>query len=76
MLGAGRATKADVIDPAVGVLMHKRVGDELRAGEPICTLYVNDERNLADAQRILQNAIEIGDAPPELRPLVHAVIEG
>ena len=34
LLGAGRAKKTDVIDPAVGLIMHKRRGDYLKAGEP------------------------------------------
>jgi thymidine phosphorylase len=46
VLGAGRATKEDSIDPAVGLIMHKRVGDKVEKGEAFCTLYVNDERTL------------------------------
>ena len=44
LLGAGRARVDSTIDPAVGVILHKKVGDRVEAGEPLCTLLVNDER--------------------------------
>ena len=42
LLGAGRARVDSTIDPAVGVILHKKVGDRGRAGEPLCTVLVND----------------------------------
>jgi thymidine phosphorylase len=74
VLGAGRATKADVIDPAVGLIMHKRVGERVEKGEAICTLYVNDETNLDDAIATMREAVEIGAKPDILSPMVYAVI--
>lgn len=59
MLGAGRATKADVIDPAVGMVMKKRLGDTIEAGEPILTLYVNDDRNLEASWELLKEAMVV-----------------
>ncbi len=69
VLGAGRATKEDVIDPAVGLVMHKRIGDYVKADEPVCTFYVNDETNLNTAERLMREAIMLGEtrvAPPQL----------
>ena len=74
VLGAGRATKEDVIDPAVGLIMHKRVGDRIEKGEAICTLYVNDETNLTDAMETMLEAVKIGTKPNHVSPMVYGVI--
>jgi pyrimidine-nucleoside phosphorylase len=74
VLGAGRATKEDVIDPAVGLIMHKRVGDKVEKGEAFCTLYVNDEKNLDDAIATMREAITIGAKPDHVAPMVYAVV--
>lgn len=74
VLGAGRETKEDVIDPAVGLIVHKRVGDPIQAGEAICTLYVNDEKNLDDAISTMKEAVQIGAKPDHVAPMVYAVI--
>jgi len=70
LLGAGRQKVDDRVDPAVGLLLHKRVGDEVRAGETLATLHVNDEAPLEAARRRLSEAFSFGDAPPASRPLV------
>ena len=74
ILGAGRATKEDMIDPAVGLIMHKRVGDKIEQGEAVCTLYVNDETNLDDAITTMLVAVTIGKKPDAVVPMVYAVI--
>ena len=74
LLGAGRETKEDVIDPAVGLIMHKRVGDRIEAGEVFCALYVNDEKNLQDAMDTMLEAVCIGEKPEQVAPMVYAVI--
>ena len=74
VLGAGRATKEDSIDPAVGLIMHKRVGDSVRQGEAVCTLYINDETNQEDAYQTMQEAIVIGEKPAAPAPMVYAVV--
>lgn len=40
-LGAGRITKDDKIDPTVGIVLHKKIGDEVKIGDVLCTLHVN-----------------------------------
>lgn len=74
LLGAGRATKEDTIDPAVGLVMHKRVGDQVESGEVICTLYVNDETNLGDAMNTMMEAVTIGQKPDTNSPMVYAIV--
>jgi thymidine phosphorylase len=50
-LGAGRAKKGDPIDHAVGFLILKKVGDEVREGEPLFEIHANDEEKLKEARR-------------------------
>jgi pyrimidine-nucleoside phosphorylase len=53
-LGAGRATKGDTIDHAVGLIIHHAVGDKITKGEPLFTIHANDEARLAAArERVL-----------------------
>ena len=72
-LGGGRAKKEDTIDPAVGLTIHKKVGDSVRMGEALCTLHYNDTTKLAEARRLVEAAYRIGPEPPEARPLVRRV---
>ena len=74
MLGAGRAVKGDSIDPSVGLVMKVRCGDAVRKGDPLCTLYVNDDTNLNAAKKLLYEAIRISDTKQVARPMIHALI--
>ena len=74
LLGAGRARKEDTIDPAVGLIMHKRVGDRLEKGEPFCTLYVNDETRLKEAIETMYTAITVSQEKPAAAPLVYDIV--
>ncbi len=75
LLGAGRQKKTDVIDPAVGIWMKKRLGDIVRKGDVLAEFHVNDEKNLRDAIRRFTGAIRITDEKPQNPPLIYAVIE-
>jgi len=70
LLGAGRARVDSTIDPAVGVILHKKVGDWVEKGEPLYTLCVNDEANLDKATALLRGAFHLVEDPPEVPPLV------
>ncbi len=73
-LGAGRQKKADVIDPAVGLVMDVRLGDYVRAGERIATLHVNRPELAQNAAGQLREAIALSPQRPELPPLIHAAV--
>lgn len=73
-LGAGRKTKADVIDPAVGMVMDVRLGDYVKAGDSLATLYLNKRELAAGAVEKMQKAIMISVDKPELPPLVYAAV--
>src|SRR5262249_50435616 len=70
LLGAGRPKMDGPVDHAVGVILHKKVGDPVQAGEPLCTLLVNDESRLADAEAEIQNAYVISDESGPIEPLL------
>lgn len=64
MLGAGRTVKDGPIDYSAGIVMHKKTGDAVRAGESIATLYASDERLLANAGKTYLEAITFGKTAP------------
>lgn len=72
ILGAGRATKEDVIDLAVGLVLHKKVGDKVEEGESILTIYSNRE-NVEDVKQKLYDNIFIADTATATT-LIHTVI--
>jgi thymidine phosphorylase len=75
LLGGGRARKEDSVDPAVGIMVHKKVGDAVTAGEALCTLYYNSAERLAAAAPLIEKSYTIGAAAPlKALPLVHRVI--
>ncbi|MBC1473870.1 pyrimidine-nucleoside phosphorylase [Listeria grandensis] len=72
LLGAGRATKEDEIDLAVGIMLRKKVGDKVEAGEPLVTIYANKEDVKAVEAKIYEN-IRVSDKA-EAPKLIHTVI--
>lgn len=72
MLGAGRKTKDDAIDHAVGLKLHKKIGDSVQEGESLLTIYSNTE-DLSQVVELLYQNIEISDSAK--KPiLVHDII--
>jgi len=75
ILGGGRERKEDSVDPAVGIVLHKKVGDRVSAGEPLATIHYNAETKAARARQLLEASFQIADAPADKkRPLIHRVI--
>jgi len=75
VLGGGREKKEDSVDSAVGMILHKKVGDRVTTGEPLCVIHYNSESRAQRAKSLLEKSYRIADAPPEqARPLVHRVI--
>lgn len=69
-LGAGRARTTDTIDPAVGFVLEKKVGEAVKASEPLVTVHYNDDESLEDVRARVLAAYTVGDAPPAPRPIV------
>lgn len=72
MLGAGRRTKEESIDHAVGIKLHKKVGEAVQEGEALLTIYSNTE-SIDDVTELLYQNIEIGQTGEE-PPLIHEII--
>jgi pyrimidine-nucleoside phosphorylase len=75
ILGGGRERKEDSVDPAVGIVLHKKVGDRVAAGESLATIYYNAEARAARARQLIEKSCEVADAVPAKRPLIHRIID-
>jgi len=74
LLGAGRQRKEDVIDPAVGIWMEKRLGDMVEKGEEIAVFHVNDEKNLEESVALFLGALEFSREEPDPNPLIYGTV--
>jgi thymidine phosphorylase len=74
MIGAGRNTKEDSIDPAVGVILEVKVGQKIEAGSILCRLYHTSENNLEEAAELIEDAFRISQQPVEDRDLILEVV--
>ncbi len=75
ILGGGRERKEDSVDPAVGIVVHKKIGDKVSVGEPLCTIHCLSDAQAGRAKALLEESYQIAAAPPEHRAsLVHRVI--
>jgi pyrimidine-nucleoside phosphorylase len=75
ILGGGRERKEDAVDPAVGIVLHKKVGDRVAAGEPVATIYYNAQAKAARARQLIEASFAVTDAAPSAkRPLIHRII--
>ena len=74
MLGGGRATKEDVIDPAVGIVLHRKLGDTVEEGESLAQVHANDPEKAKEAVRQLQDCFEMTSGPVVRTPLIHQIL--
>ena len=74
MIGAGRNTKEDSIDPAVGVILEVKVGQKVDAGGVLCRLYYTSEERVEEAAQLVEDAFRISSTVPEERALILEVV--
>jgi len=74
-LGAGRRTKEDAIDHAVGVLCLAKRGDPVEQGQPLARVLARDDLTAASAVTELLAAYEIGPEPPPERPVLLEIVD-
>lgn len=74
-LGAGRERVDSVIDPAVGFVLEKKVGDKVEKGEPLAMMHINDPSRTSTITERFQAAYAFGDEVPVLRQLIIETIE-
>lgn len=70
-LGAGRASKTDAIDHAVGFIIHHKVGDRVQQHAPLFTIHSNDERRHAEARERVLTAHVVREQPAAPLPLFY-----
>jgi pyrimidine-nucleoside phosphorylase len=73
VMGAGRAKAGDDIDPAAGLVLAVKLGDELEDGGLLATVYAASESQLDEGEARLQESVRFGDEPPALEPLFREV---
>lgn len=74
VLGAGRETKESEIDLAVGIVLHKKIGDFVKAGESIATIYANDDEKQKVAAKMILDAYEITEEEVKAKPLIRGIV--
>jgi pyrimidine-nucleoside phosphorylase/thymidine phosphorylase len=74
IIGAGRDTKEDTIDPAVGVILEVKIGQKVDAGGVLCRLYYTRDERVEEAAQLVEDAFRISAAPPEDRELILEVV--
>lgn len=75
MLGGGRETKESEIDLSVGLVLEKKVGDFVRAGEPLAWLHANDPEKLEAARKRFYDAYAMSAEAPGKRELIYGIVE-
>ena len=75
MLGAGRMKIEDRIDPTSGVLLGKKIGDSVNAGDLLATVYTENENILEQACHRIERAVSIATEPAAQLPLIHSMID-
>lgn len=74
LLGGGRETKDSEIDLAVGLILHKKVGDYVSAGEALATVYANNHDRLAAARERFLNAYHFSAKPVQGTELIKGIV--
>jgi pyrimidine-nucleoside phosphorylase len=74
-LGAGRTKIDEKIDPGAGIIVVKKIGDYVRAGETIAQMHSNDPHAMAAVRGLVDDAFHITSIPHEAPPLIYDIIE-
>lgn len=74
LLGGGRETKESVIDLSVGLVLHKKKGDYVKAGESLATIYANDEVKMQEAARRFLSAYTFSTEPVKKAALIKGIV--
>jgi len=74
LLGAGRMKKDNAIDYGAGIVLQRKTGDFVRAGETLAWLHTNDESRLAQAEALFRSALTWSNEKPSLQNLIYGVV--
>ena len=73
-LGAGREKAGEPVNAHAGIEIRAKLGTHVRAGQPLFTLFADDEGLFAEPERLLTEAVEIADEPAPVPPLIAQII--
>lgn len=74
IIGAGRATKEDGIDHAVGINILKKVGDKVESGEKLAEIYYNNSKNVEESKKMILDAYIISSGKAERSEVILKII--
>jgi pyrimidine-nucleoside phosphorylase len=74
VLGAGRVQKDDIIDPVVGLILNKRIGDRVEIGESLATIHASDREKAQESMEMFLESIKISDKRPAETRLIWDII--
>jgi pyrimidine-nucleoside phosphorylase len=74
VLGAGRRSKDDAVDPAVGIILHKKTGERVTPGEALMTIHYNDDERLGPALVYAGAAAAVADQRPDVKQSVLGIL--
>lgn len=74
VLGAGRETKESEIDLSVGIVLHKKIGDYVKKGEAIATIYANDAEKKKSAEEMILKAYDIVEEEIKAKALIKGIV--
>jgi pyrimidine-nucleoside phosphorylase len=73
-LGAGRAKPGDPVSAQAGIEMHAKLGDEIKQGQHLVTLFAEDSMLLDEPESMLRETLQITPTPPRLQPLIREIV--
>ncbi|MCI0527403.1 MAG: thymidine phosphorylase [Nitrospira sp.] len=74
ILGAGREQMDSKIDPAVGIMLEKKRGDQVSCGDVLAVIHYNNDARVNQLSKMIQEAYTITNRKPRPQPLIHGVV--
>jgi pyrimidine-nucleoside phosphorylase len=73
LLGAGRMRKEDNIDPSVGIVIEKKIGDYVKKGDSLATIFFNDSEKYKKSVKLIKDSFEVSDEHVEKQRLIYKI---
>ncbi|MFO7881400.1 MAG: thymidine phosphorylase [Kosmotogaceae bacterium] len=73
LLGAGRSKKEDSIDPSVGIIVEKRIGNYVNKGGCLATVFFNDKEKYIESAKLIEDSFEISNRKVESQKLIYKI---
>jgi len=74
LLGGGRTKKEDSVDPSVGIMVRKKLGDRVTAGDALCTVHYNSTERMEQALPLIMKSYTIAETPNEVPSQIYRVL--